>query len=75
MISIALFNAIASPITMPTPIIKNHTLTLRQMLTIPYVALVLAAALAIGALSYYTGSEAVNTLSDYLLKETAGRIS
>ena len=55
--------------------IKTRSLTLRQMLTLPYVALVLAAALAIGTLSYYTGRDAVDTLSDYLLKETVGRIS
>jgi hypothetical protein len=55
--------------------IKTRTLTLRQMLTVPYVALVLVAALAIGTLSYHTGRDAVDTLSDYLLKETVGRIS
>ena len=52
-----------------------RALSLRQMLTIPYVALVLLACLAIGGLSYVTGRDAVNTLSDYLLKETVGRIS
>ena len=51
------------------------SLTLRQLLTIPYVALVLLAALTIGSLSYSTGKDAVDTLSDYLLKETVGRIS
>jgi diguanylate cyclase (GGDEF)-like protein len=54
---------------------KSRILTLRQMLTVPYVVLVLVAALAIGFLSYRTGYEAVDTLSDYLLKETVGRIS
>jgi diguanylate cyclase (GGDEF)-like protein len=55
--------------------IGNRSLTLRQMLTLPYVFLVLAASLAIGFLSYRTGSDAVDTLSDYLLKETVSRIS
>jgi diguanylate cyclase (GGDEF)-like protein len=54
---------------------KSRLLTLRQMLTVPYVVLVLVAALAIGFMSYRTGYEAVDTLSDYLLKETVGRIS
>lgn len=54
---------------------KSRMLTLRQMLTVPYVVLVLVASIAIGALSYRTGYEAVDTLSDYLLKETVGRIS
>jgi diguanylate cyclase (GGDEF)-like protein len=54
---------------------KSRILTLRQMLTVPYVVLVLVAALAIGFMSYRTGYEAVDTLSDYLLKETVGRIS
>jgi diguanylate cyclase (GGDEF)-like protein len=55
--------------------LKFRLLTLRQMLTVPYVVLVLAAALAIGLLSYRTGQNAVNTLADYLLTETVGRIS
>jgi diguanylate cyclase (GGDEF)-like protein len=54
---------------------KSRILTLRQMLTVPYVVLVLVAALAIGYMSYRTGYKAVDTLSDYLLKETVGRIS
>ncbi len=54
---------------------KSRLLTLRQMLTVPYVVLVLVAAIAIGFMSYRTGYEAVDTLSDYLLKETVGRIS
>jgi diguanylate cyclase (GGDEF)-like protein len=54
---------------------KSRILTLRQMLTVPYVVLVLVAALATGFMSYRTGYEAVDTLSDYLLKETVGRIS
>lgn len=54
---------------------KSRMLTLRQMLTVPYVALVLIASLAIGALSYHTGYDAVDTMSEYLLNETVGRIS
>ena len=53
----------------------NNSLTLRQLLTLPYVVLVLAATLVIGVLSYDTGRQAVDTLSDYLLKETVSRIS
>jgi diguanylate cyclase (GGDEF)-like protein len=50
-------------------------LPLRQMLTVPYVALVLLAAAIIGLLSYRAGSEAVDTLSDYFLTETVNRIA
>ena len=50
-------------------------LSLRQMLTIPYVALVILAAAVIGLLSYRADSDAVDTLSDHVLTETAGRIS
>ena len=49
--------------------------SLRQMLTLPYVALVLLAALVIGLLSYRAGSEAVDTLSDRVLSETVARIA
>jgi diguanylate cyclase (GGDEF)-like protein len=49
-------------------------LSLRQWLTLPYVALVLAVALIVGALSYVTGSQAVDTLTDKLLLEAADRI-
>ena len=52
-----------------------RTFTLRQMLTVPYVALVMVASMVIGGLSYVTGRDAVDTLSDYLLTETVGRIS
>lgn len=52
-----------------------QSLSLRQMLTIPYVLLVLATAATIGFLSYHTGKGAVDSLSDYLLRETVGRIS
>ncbi len=49
--------------------------TLRQMLTIPYVVLVLIAATVIGLLSYLAGQNAVNTLSNYVLSETVSRIA
>ncbi len=49
--------------------------SLRQMLTVPYIALVLVAASSIGFLSYDAGSSAVDTLSDLVLSETVGRIS
>ena len=49
--------------------------SLRQMLTIPYVVLVLIAATVIGLLSYFAGSRAVDDLSGRVLSETVGRIS
>lgn len=48
--------------------------SLRQMLTIPFVLLVLLAASVIGLLSYRAGSDAVDTLSDRVLSETVNRI-
>ncbi len=48
--------------------------TLRQWLTLPYVALVTGLALLIGALSYQAGSQAVDTVADNLLLETVARI-
>jgi hypothetical protein len=50
-------------------------LSLRQMLTVPYVVLVLLAAAIIGLLSYKAGSKAVDTLSEYFLTETVNRIA
>jgi diguanylate cyclase (GGDEF)-like protein len=50
-------------------------LSLRSALILPYVSLVVALALAIGSLSYFTGNHAVRTVSDLLLKETVNRIS
>lgn len=50
-------------------------LTLRQMLTLPYVALVVALAATIGALSYSAGRDAVDELSNQLLTETVNRIA
>ncbi len=48
---------------------------LRQMLTVPYVVLLLLAASVIGLLSYSAGSDAVDTLSDRVLSETVSRIA
>ena len=53
---------------------EKFRFSLRQVLTIPYVVLVLALALTIGALSYSAGSRAVDTVSSHLLLETVGRI-
>jgi diguanylate cyclase (GGDEF)-like protein len=50
------------------------TMSLRHWLTLPFVALVLGVALTVGALSYVTGRQAVDTLSEKLLLETADRI-
>ena len=52
----------------------SRRLTLRQLLTLPYVALVVLTAAVIGLLSYRSGSEAVDTLSDIALSETVERI-
>ena len=49
-------------------------LSLRQWLTLPYVLLVCAVALVIAALSYRTGSDAVDTVARHLLIETVERI-
>jgi diguanylate cyclase (GGDEF)-like protein len=48
--------------------------SLRTVLILPYVALVIILAVAIGALSYQTGSQAVLTVSQHLLQETVSRI-
>lgn len=50
-------------------------LTLRQLLTLPYVSLVLLLALTIGALSYVAARSAVDNLSGQLTVETAHRIA
>lgn len=52
----------------------RSALSLRQVLIVPYVALVLILAIVIGVLSYLAGSRAVATVSDHLLIETVGRI-
>ena len=49
-------------------------LSLRQVLTVPYVALVLTLALIIGTLSYLAGSRAVETVSEHHLQEIVARI-
>ncbi|MFZ6750138.1 diguanylate cyclase domain-containing protein [Undibacterium sp. Ren11W] len=56
-----------------TSAVKN-TFSLRTILIVPYVALVLVLASAIGWLSYRAGDSAVLTVSDHLLLETAERI-
>ncbi|HSI59728.1 MAG TPA: diguanylate cyclase [Ideonella sp.] len=50
-------------------------LSLRQLLTLPYVVLVLLLSVVLGSLSYGAGRDAVDNLSDQLLVETVGRIS
>ncbi len=55
-------------------ITSRFSLSLRQILTIPYVVLVLVLAVTIGALSYSAGSQAVDKVSEHLLLETVGRI-
>ncbi len=52
-----------------------QNLSLRNVLIFPYITLVVALAVAIGMLSYFTGSHAVLTVSEHLLKETVSRIS
>ncbi len=52
-----------------------NSASLRQMLTVPYVLLVLLAAAVIGGLSYTAGRDAVDTLSDHVLSETVNRIA
>lgn len=50
-------------------------LSLRSLLTLPYVVLVLALVLLVGALSWRAGRDTVDTLSGQLLVEAVGRIS
>ena len=52
-----------------------RSLSLRQLLTVPYVVLVVVLAVLIGFLSYRAGRSAVDTLSGQLLSETVGRIA
>jgi diguanylate cyclase (GGDEF)-like protein len=49
--------------------------SLRQMLTVPYIVLILLLAGAIGGLSYSAGRVAVDTLSNQLLSEMVFRIA
>eukprot|EP01036_Dinobryon_divergens_P055339 gene55339-73910_t len=46
-----------------------------ELLTWPYVVLVLLLSMVLGTLSYGAGRDAVDNLSDQLLIETVGRIS
>jgi diguanylate cyclase (GGDEF)-like protein len=57
------------------PLKHSARLSLRQSLTVPYVVLVIGLVLLIGVLSYRTGSQAVDTVADHLLRETVGRIA
>lgn len=50
-------------------------LSLRKLLTVPYVLLVLALAGVIGVISYRAGRDAVDNLSGQLLTETVNRIA
>lgn len=50
-------------------------LSLRSLLTLPYVVLVLALVLLVGALSWRAGRDTVDNLSGQLLAEAVGRIS
>lgn len=50
-------------------------LSLRSLLTLPYVVLVLALVMLVGVLSWRAGRDTVDTLSNQLLAEAVGRIS
>lgn len=52
----------------------THRLSLRRLLTLPYVVLVLALVLLMGALSWQAGRDTVDTLTAQLLGEAVGRI-
>ncbi len=54
---------------------KHHPVSLRLVLTVPYVVLVIGLAVAIGVLSYKAGSQVIATLTGQLLLETVGRIT
>ena len=51
------------------------TLSLRQVLTVPYVVLTLLVAAIIGGFSYVAGSQAVSAVSEELLRDMVSRIS
>ena len=55
------------------PILRS--LSLRQLLTLPYVVVVLTVTLVIGGLAYLAGRHAVDELSGQLLRETTARIT
>ncbi|MBK1685358.1 sensor domain-containing diguanylate cyclase [Rhodoferax fermentans] len=50
------------------------SLTLRQWLTVPFTVLMVGVVVLTGALSYSTGSQAVNTVSQHLLQEMVARV-
>src|SRR5574343_457153 len=52
-----------------------RSLSLRHLLTVPYVVLVVVLAVLIGLLSYRAGRSAIDNLSVQLLSETVGRIA
>lgn len=52
-----------------------RSLSLRHLLTVPYVVLVVVLAVLIGLLSYRAGRSAIDNLSGQLLSETVGRIA
>lgn len=54
---------------------SRSTLSLRQVLTVPYVVLTLAVAGIIGGFSYFAGSQAVSAVSEELLRDMVSRIS
>lgn len=54
---------------------KKNAISLRLLLTVPYVILVIMLASVLGVLSYQAGSRAIGTLTDQLLLETVGRIT
>ncbi len=54
---------------------RRNALSLRLVLTVPYVVLVIGLALAIGVLSYQAGRGAISSLSEHVLVETVGRIA
>ncbi len=57
------------------PNTNKHAISLRLLLTVPYVVLVVMLASVLGVLSYQAGSRAIGTLTDQLLLETVGRIT
>jgi diguanylate cyclase (GGDEF)-like protein len=58
-----------------TPLLNKLRFSLRNVLTVPYVFLVLAVAATIISLSYSTGRKTVETVTESLLTETSNRIS
>lgn len=54
---------------------KLNSISLRQLLTIPYVLLLIFCAVVIGLLSYLAGRDAVDALANTVLSETTNRIA